>query len=135
MRRMRIAAVMAALVVVGGILGTIVGTVLLLGWQVALEGPDSISDGLGTTLFFGLFFGGGLGAVLGPLAAWTLMRHVPLWLAVGGTTAGTLASGGLTLLLTGNPMAAMLIGVVGFMMTAAYLNIRFAPDGRRLLES
>jgi hypothetical protein len=135
MRRMRIAAVMAALVVVGGIVGTIVGTVLLLGWQLAVEGPDSISDGLEITLVFGLSFGGGLGALLGPLAAWTLMRHVPLWLAVGGTTAATLASGGLTLLLTSNPMAAMLIGVVGFMMTAAYLNIRFAPDGQRLLES
>jgi hypothetical protein len=129
----RIAAVTAGLSVAGGIFGTITGTTLLLAWQVALDGFSSISDGFEGLLILGVVFGGGLGAVLGPLAAWTLMRHVPLWLAVGGTTLGTLASGGVALLMTGNPVFAMLVGIGGLMMSAAALNR--TGDGLRRLES
>jgi hypothetical protein len=131
----RIAAVTAGLVVAGGIFGTIAGTTLLVAWQVALEGFTSSSDGFESLLIFGIVFGGGLGAVLGPLAAWTLMRHVPLWLAVGGTTLGTFASGGAALLLTGNPFFAMLVGMIGFMMSAAALNLRSTGDEQRRLGS
>ena len=34
-----------------------------------------------------------LGLVLAPLAAWTLMRHVPLWRALGETALGTALGG------------------------------------------
>lgn len=73
--------------------------------------------------------------MLGPLAAWAMMRHVPLWLAVGGTTLGTFASGGVALLLTGNPIFAMLVGIAGFMMSAAALNLRSTGDEQRRLGS
>jgi hypothetical protein len=132
-QRMRIAAVMAGLVVAGGIFGTIAGTLVLLAWQVALEGPGSLGQGLGMLLFLAIFFGGGLGAVLGPLAAWVLMRHVPLWLAVGGTTLGTLVSGGLVVLITGNPFFSILAGVVGMMASAAALNDRYRGKEKRLI--
>jgi hypothetical protein len=131
---MRIAAVTAGLMVAGGIFGTIAGSLVLLAWRVALDGPGSIFDGLWMVAIFGVVFGGGLGVVLGPLAAWTLMRRVPLWLAVGGTTLGTCVSGGLTLLVTGNPFWALLVGAVGLMMSAAALNDRFPGDEPDLLE-
>lgn len=125
---MRIAAVTAGLSVVGGIFGTIVGTLVLIAWQLP-GGELSLSwRSLQGLLFLGVFFGGSAGALLGPLAGWGLMRHVPLWLAVGGTTLGTFAGGALTLALTGSPGLAIMAGVVGFMATAAALRDRFDPE-------
>lgn len=131
MSRMRIAVVTAGLVLAGGVFGTIAGTLVLLVWQLKIGGPSLAWTSLGWCAFFGVFFGGGLGALLGPLAAWGVMRHVPLWLAVGGTTLGTFASGGLVLVVTGIPAFAMFAGMVGFMLTAAALHDRFPPPGRR----
>jgi hypothetical protein len=131
-RWMRIAAVTAGLVVAGGVFGTISGTIVLLGWMVGMEGFSSVSDNLGFLLFLGVIFGGGLGAVLGPLAAWMLMRHVPLWLAVGGTTFGTCASGGLALLVTGDPGFAVMLGIAGFLLSAAAVNNGSTGDEQRL---
>ncbi len=133
-QRMRIAAVTAGLVVAGGIFGTIAGTLVLWVWMAATDPSDITLAGLGMTLFFGIFFGGVPGAVLGPLAAWVLMRHVPLWLAVGGTTLGTFASGGLVVLITGNPFFAILAGAVGMMASAAALNDRYPGKKQRLIE-
>lgn len=132
MRWTRIAIVTAGLMVAGGVFGTIAGTLVLAAWIAAMEGPRSVLQDLGSLLSLAVAFGGGLGAVLGPVAAWVLMRHVPLWLAVGGTTAGTLASGGLTLLLTGNPINAMLFGIFGFGLSALWLHNYSPRDGNRL---
>lgn len=130
-RSMRIALVTAGLVVAGAVFGTIAGSLVLGPWLLA-EGV-SLND-LRSVIGFSIVFGGLPGAFLGPLAAWMMMRNVPLWLAVGGTTLGTLASGGLTVLISGNPGLAMLVGIVGFTMSAAALNKRFAPDEQHLIE-
>lgn len=132
MRWTRIAIVTAGLMIAGGVFGTIAGMLVLTAWITALEGPRSVLENLDFLLTPSLVLGGGLGAVLGPLAAWVLMRHVPLWLAVGGTTLGTLASGGLTLLLTGNPINAMVFGIFGFGLSALWLRNYRPRDGHRL---
>ena len=40
-------------------------------------------------------FGAIAGAVLAPVAAWSLMRHVPLWRAIAETAAGTVLGVGI----------------------------------------
>lgn len=132
MRWTRIVLVTGGLMVAGGVFGTITGMLVLGAWMAVLEGPGAVFDDFDFLLGFSLAFGGGLGAVLGPLAAWGLMRHVPLWLAVGGTTLGTLASGGLALLLTGNPINAMLFGIFGFGVSTLLVRSHVPRDGHRL---
>lgn len=133
-RRIRTVAVTAALIVAGGIFGTIAGTLVLLAWQVSFEGLGSVSPELPWLLGLGVVIGGGLGAVLGPLAAWVLMRNVPLWLAVGGTTLATVLAGGLTLVITSEPVGALLLGAMGFAGTAAALNHRFSDAQQQRME-
>lgn len=122
----RIAAITAGLMVAGAVFGTMAGIAVLMAWSL-LDG-DVIKfkpADLGLMLQISMFFGGGLGAVLGPFSAWVLMRHVPLGIAVGGTTLGTLASGGLGLLVTGDPVFAMLYGIMGFGISALALRRRY----------
>lgn len=134
MRIRRIAAVTAGLVIAGGVFGTIAGMIVLIAWVMADPGPFSFSLAeLKITLLLGVVFGGALGAVLGPIAAWLLMRHVPLGLAVGGTTLGTLAGGGAALAATGDPGAAMLYGMAGFGISAIGLRLRVPRRERQLL--
>ena len=136
MRIKRIAAVTAGLMVAGGVFGTIAGMIVLIAWGMFDAGPFHFTlNGLSLLLQISVIFGGVLGAVLGPIAAWLLMRHVPLGLAVGGTTLGTLAGGGAALVSTGDPFAAMLYGTAGFGISAIGLRLRVPRRERRLLGS
>jgi hypothetical protein len=136
MRIKRIVAVTAGLMVAGWIFGTIAGTVVLMGWGMVHADPSILSlDGLSFALEFAMIFGGVLGAVLGPIAAWLLMRNVPLGLAVGGTTLGTLAGGGIALVVVGDPVVAMLYGMAGFGISAIGLRLRVPRRERRLIGS
>ncbi|MET0398628.1 MAG: hypothetical protein ABW277_17700 [Longimicrobiaceae bacterium] len=90
LRIARIAAVTAGLVATGAAVGAVLGvlvTVTLLG---SAGGGLALLLNIDSVLFIGAY-GAAMGAVLGPLAAWLLMRHVPLWKAIGGTALGTLA--------------------------------------------
>ena len=133
-QKARIAAVTAGLVVAGGIFGTIAGALVLLVWFTAQDPSGMTLSAVKGILLFSIFVGGGLGAVLGPLLAWTVMRHVPLWLAVGGTTVGTFVSGGLTILITGSPGFGIMMGVVGCIASAIALHERFAPAEQRVMK-
>lgn len=127
MRIKRIAAVTAGLMAAGAIFGTLAGMAVLTAWSL-LDG-DVIKfkpADLGPMLQISMVFGGGLGAMLGPLSAWVLMRHVPLGVAVGGSTLGTLASGGIGLLVTGDPVFAMFYGIVGFGISTLALRRRYS---------
>ncbi|HEX8318022.1 hypothetical protein [Longimicrobium sp.] len=136
MRIKRIAAVTAGLMVAGGVFGTIAGMVVLIAWGMFDGGPFHFTlNDLSLLLQISVIFGGVLGAVLGPVAAWLLMRHVPLGLAVGGTTLGTLAAGGVALVATGEPALAMLYGMAGFAISAIGLRLRVLRRERRLLGS
>ncbi|WP_420125488.1 hypothetical protein [Longimicrobium sp.] len=126
----RIAAVTAGLSVAGAVFGTITGMAVLLAWN-QIGGGDMIRftpADLSVVLQASMLFGGGLGAVLGPLSAWVLMRHVPLGVAVGGSTLGTLVSGGIGLLVTADPVVAMFYGMAGFGISTIALRSRY-PRG------
>lgn len=136
MRIKRIAAVTAGLVVAGGVFGTIAGMIVLFAWGVFVGWAFHFTfNDLSDLLMISIIFGGGLGAVLGPIAAWLLMRHVPLGLAVGGTTLGTLAGGGIALVAAGDPVIAMLYGMAGFGVSAIGLRLRVPRREQRLLGS
>ena len=113
--------------VVGGIVGMVMMTVLLL-----LDGHFEPS-----MLAYSGTIGGGIGAVLGPIAAWLLMRHVPLWLAMGGTALGTLA-GGIAGMASESVGGTLIGGFLGFGASAVYLRLRkprgaiAPPDGPAL---
>lgn len=76
------------------------------------------------------------GALLGPPAAWLLMRHVPLGRAVGGTTLGALAAmlAGVVLgLVTGiGDNGFLLYPVLGFGASSVYLSVRTPRENRRI---
>lgn len=130
---MRIAAVTAGLVVAGAVFGTIAGAVMLTAWLAVTGMFTAPLDDAAFVLQASLAFGGTLGAVLGPLAAWLLMRHVPLGLAVGGTTLGTVVGGLIGFLATGLPAGSMLYGMAGFGISAVALRLRYPRrEPRRL---
>ncbi len=119
----RAAAVTGGLVLVGGMAGA-VASALAVGISALafslLEGAPLLSHVLGMALFGGMI-GAAYGAVLGPLAAWLLMRHVPLGVAIGGTMLGTLAGGVAGLVLDTHYFT---LPLAGFALSA--LAIRFA---------
>jgi len=125
--------VLAGLVVLGGVVGGALGAglVLLLGLRVG----DFRMAGDG--LFYGMTFGAAMGSVLAPLAAWTLMRHVPLWRAIFETMLGTV--GGAVLGLVFQPMrdtallSPPLLGIAGFALAA--IRLRFRRPRRSSVEA
>jgi len=133
MRMMRIAAVTAGLIVAGAVFGTIAGAAVLTAWLAA---TGSFSAPMGDAAFvlqFSFAFGGRLGAVLGPIAGWLLMRHVPLGLAMGGTTLGTIVGGVIGFIATALPIGSMVYGVAGFALSAIALRIGYPRrEPRRL---
>jgi len=125
-RIIQVTAVLSVLgTVVGGILGA--GLVALLGLRM---GDFRIS---GEELFYGTVFGGAMGAVLAPLAAWTLMRRVPIWRAIAETAVGTV--GGAMIGLIFQPLrdtawlSPPLLGIAGFALAA--IRLRLPRRGRR----
>lgn len=64
--------------------GAALGALALWGLSIAIRNPRSI-ELVGPAALFG----GGLGAVLAPIAVFTLMRHVPIWRAIVETAVGT----------------------------------------------
>jgi hypothetical protein len=89
-RLRRILAVTAGLSLTGFVLGAVLGALLFGAASVVAAGvrPNLALPVLSAALGCGV-----LGLVLAPLAAWTLMRHVPLWRALGETALGTALGG------------------------------------------
>jgi hypothetical protein len=89
-RLRRIIAVTAGLSVVGFILGAVLGGLLFGAASIVVAG---VRPSLALPVLSAAVGCGVLGLVLAPLAAWTLMRHVPLWRALGETALGTALGG------------------------------------------
>lgn len=119
-----IVAVTAGLIVAGAVFGTIAGAVLLTAWMAVTGSFNSLTDAA-FMLRLSFDFGGRPGAVLGPIAAWLLMRHVPLGLAVGGTTLGTVVGGVIGFVATTLPTGSMVYGMGGFVISAIALRIGY----------
>jgi hypothetical protein len=129
MRAIRVALITAGLMAAGAVFGAVAG--VAAAWML-MEAGFRVFLWEGAIFLFAAFRGAELGAVLGPAAAWLLMRHVPLGLAVGGTTVGAIAGGALGLLL-GGPGGMFPGGIAGFALSALFLRIR-VPSGGRLLR-
>jgi hypothetical protein len=123
----RIVQVTIALSVFGALVGGVLSVILL-----ALLTARSGGGGLRELLAFGFAFGATIGAVLAPLAAWTLMRHVPIWRAVSETAAGTVVGAGIGLILQPiykvDWLSPVYLGLAGFAL--AGLRLRIAGRGR-----
>lgn len=137
MRAQRIVQVTAGLMLAGFLFGGVAGAVLAFvvafpsdGWRTLLV-PEF--------LLVGAAFGSVFGMILGPFGAWLLMRDVPLGLAVGGTTFGTVL-GGLAALVSNTPGSLFYAPVAGFALAALALRVharrrrplREAPSDARL---
>lgn len=129
MRIARIAAVTVGLAATGALVGAAAGAAMCV-LLLLLSGEPSKLWVARDLLAFAASFGARAGAVLGPVAAWLLMRHVPLGLAVGGTALGTLAGGALGLLV--GPVESIPAGVLGFCAAAVSLRARTPRQARRI---
>jgi hypothetical protein len=128
----RIAAITAGLMAAGALFGGVSGAVALTGYAVAMDGPAIVWEDP-VIIFFAAITGAALGAVLGPVAAWLLMRHVPLGLAFAGTALGTVAGAGVGMLLTSGPGIVLLgTSIIGFAASAVFLRFAVPRQGARL---
>ncbi len=104
--------------VAGGLSALVVGAVLDRSARALFDG---------SLLLFGATLGAPLGAVLLPLAAWTLLRHVPFGRAFVGTVAGTLIGGFAGWFIAHDAhvlLRAIGGGIVGFVVAATLLRLR-----------
>ncbi|MET0398629.1 MAG: hypothetical protein ABW277_17705 [Longimicrobiaceae bacterium] len=137
MRIVRIAAVTAGLVAAGALVGALVGVLAFTVWMLPLADLPRPYRELAAALPFVGMYGAAMGAVLGPVAAWLLMRRVPLWKAIGGTALGTLAGSLLGLVGDGEmgfAGAFLGFGAAAFLMWLenAWKTRNDALDGREL---
>jgi hypothetical protein len=124
----RVAAVTGGLIAAGAVAGGI-ASALTVGAVMMVTEPREIFRDPEFLLFAGMI-GAAFGSVLGPLAAWLLMRHVPLGVAIGGTMLGTLIGGVAALMLGGGVFALPLAG-----FAASALAIRLAVPRRAKLAA
>ena len=103
-------------------MGAAFGALALWGLGIAIRNPRVIEAIGGAALFGGL-----LGAVLAPIAAFTLMRHVPIWRAIVETALGTTVGVAIGLLLGPRMGYAGLwpvgLGLLGFLAAAIRLRL------------
>lgn len=116
----------------GFVAGGAVGMVMMAFMIMSYGGLAELVRDPGILLFAGTF-GGTVGAVLGPVAAWLLMRRVPLWLAVGGTAAGTITGAVLGLVMAGFE-GSFVSALLGFGASAVVLRLR-KPFGPRAIAA
>jgi hypothetical protein len=127
MQLKRIAAVTAGLAIAGALVGAICGAVMMLAF-ILIEESGMLRDLL-PLLAWGAMVGAALGAVLGPLSAWLLMRHVPIGLALAGTALGTLVGAVIGIFVSGLD-GALMFGLGGFAVAALVLWMK-TPRGSR----
>lgn len=125
----RVVAITAGLAVAGAVVGGVLGGLLasLIGLFAA---PVEWSS---EVFLAGVEFGAVVGFVLAPIAAWTLMRRVPLWRAIAETALGTTIGAGVGLLLQPRfpllILSPVILGVVGFTLAALRLRLFYRAPG------
>ena len=120
----RIVQVTTGLSILGALVGGTLGPLLL---ALVLVRLSHSGDGLGEPLLYAAAFGAATGAVLAPVAGWTLMRHVPIWRAIAETALGTVVGAGIGLIFQPMHDVAWLspayLGLAGFALAAVRLRL------------
>ena len=126
-RLRRIIAVTAGLSGVGFLLGAAIGALIFGAASVIAAG---VRPTLAVPVIRAALGCGALGLVLAPLAAWTLMRHVPLWRALGETALGTALGGIIGYLVPAQSwpfpfpfVPPLLLALLGFVIAALRLRL------------
>ena len=131
-RLRRVLVITAALAGMGAVVGSVLGLLLMAAILTVTREAWSA-----TGLFMGAALGAASGSVLAPIAAWTLMRRVPIWRAIVDTAVGTTIGAGLGLLpqprFTVVAAYPILLGLLGF--TAAALRLRLFYRGDTAAKS
>jgi hypothetical protein len=128
MEMKRVAAVTGGLIVVGGIAGALATAIAVAAVLLATDARQLFRHP--EILVFAGAVGAAFGSVLGPLAAWLLMRHVPLGVAIGGTMLGTLAGGVAALLLDHGVTTYLVLPLLGFFLAALVIRLRVPRPAR-----
>lgn len=138
-RLRRIIAVTAGLSAVGFLLGAALGALL---FGVANAIGAGITSSFRLPVLNAAMGCGVLGLVLAPLAAWSLMRHVPLWRALGETALGTALGGIVGYLVPTHswpfpfPFAPpLLLALAGFVVAAVRLRISHRAKSVAAIEA
>jgi hypothetical protein len=119
----RVAVVTVGLALTGAAVGAMLSPLLLLAMGLAYGRP--VLDADLSFLRFPAAFGAVAGAILAPVASWTLMRHVPIWRAIVETLLGTILGASIGMFLWPVQQLALLwpiiFGILGFTVAAARL--------------
>jgi hypothetical protein len=129
----RVLIVILGLAATGSVVGAVLGALSL--WVATAIFGVGPSLGTAELLAAGARAGALTGALLAPISAWSLMRFVPLWRAIGepalGTALGAIA-GALAASLMGGGLAWTILGApIGFLVAAVRLRIAY---GARLKQ-
>jgi hypothetical protein len=122
----RVAAVTGGLIMAGAIAGGVASAIAIVAVGLVSDGSMGMYHDPETIILGGIL-GAIYGAVLGPLAAWLLMRHVPLGIAIGGTMLGTLI-GGVAALMTEQHFLSL--PLAGFALAALVIRLAVPRPAR-----
>lgn len=113
-------------------MGAALGALALWGLSIAV-GNRHLVELIGPAALYGGVFG----AVLAPVAAFTLMRHVPIWRAIVETAVGTTVGVAIGCIVGPRMGAAALwpigLGLLGFL--AAAVRLRLTHRGSRQIDA
>ena len=112
-------------------MGAVLGVVAFA--FIAMAGERDWLDTIRMFWLAAALFGAGIGGVLAPISAWSLMRHVPLWRAIVetsvGTTLGVIAGYFCAYFSRWGMLWPIALGVLGFLLAAIRLRITARRSG------
>jgi hypothetical protein len=108
--------------------GAVIVGVLGAGLATLFAVSEGARHSLVPVAYMGGMVGTVMGTVLAPLAAWTLMRRVPLWRAIAETAAGTIIGTLVGFILV--PTSPPLVSVAGFVVAAIRLRVSTSRSRR-----
>ncbi len=114
----RVAGVTAGLAVAGAVAGAAVADVVLATALLVTQGPIAVFRDLFVYMVGGLV-GGACGLLCGPIAAWTLLRRVPLGRAILEPSIGAAIGGALGLFFARPGIFAPIAGAIAGLLVAA----------------
>jgi len=123
-RALWIILITSGLAAAGALMGAFAGILALAIGVAITEGPSALA--IAGTFWFPALWGGLFGGIGGPLAAWLLMRRVPLGRALAGSILGAVIGGvlGWTIPIAADEAHRAIVGaVIGYVLAVVCLRI------------